>query len=69
MTLPTERYNSVLMTEKLLCDLIADKRIPKEIREDVRRCLRHYPSEYYLDMIAEQASEWMDNSQKKSKNG
>ena len=64
MTVPTERYNSILMTEKFLCELLSTKGIPSEIRDSARRCLKHYPSEYYLDLIAETATEWIQKPSK-----
>jgi hypothetical protein len=56
MTMPDERYRAVQYTEKFLMDLMDPKitpRVPKEIRQRARACLRHYPSEYYLGMLAE----------------
>lgn len=52
MTLPDERYRSVLMAKKLLEDLSfsgTTKRIPLEIRQRARGILRHYPSDW--DMV------------------
>jgi len=54
MTLPIERTNAVLNTEKFLCDLLDPKktpRVPKEIRKRAARCLRHYPSRYNMEYI------------------
>lgn len=65
MTIPTERYNSILMTEKFLCRILSEKKIPHEIREEARRCLKHYPSEFYLEMIAENSSEWIENPKRR----
>ena len=58
MTLPYERTNAVLNTEKFLLDLCNPKatpRVPKEVRDQARRLLRHYPSEYSMEQAAEQA--------------
>lgn len=55
MTLPDERYRSVLMTEKFLLSLLDPKatpRIPKYIRGQAKACLRHFPSKYEMDMAA-----------------
>ena len=55
MTLPYERYNSVVRTEEFLKDLLDPKktpRIPKDIRQQAYYCLRHYPSKYYMDVVA-----------------
>ena len=51
MTLPIERKQAVLRTEQFLKDLLNPKmtpRVPRAIREQAYRCLRHYPSELYL---------------------
>jgi hypothetical protein len=47
MTLPDERFRSVLKTEEFLESLLDPKktpRVPKDIRQQARWCLRHYPS-------------------------
>ena len=47
MTLPVERFRSVLKTEEFLESLLDPKktpRVPKDIRQQARWCLRHYPS-------------------------
>jgi hypothetical protein len=54
MTLPTERTNAVLKTEKFLLDLCNPKatpRVPKEVRERARSLLRHYPSDYDMEFM------------------
>ena len=51
MTLPIERTQAVLRTEKFLLRLCIPKEspgVPKEIREEAGRLLKHYPSEYNL---------------------
>jgi len=51
MTLPDERFRSIQRTEEFLQDLLNPQktpRIPKEIREQARWCLRHYPSYHNL---------------------
>jgi len=58
MTLPYERKNAVVNTERFLLDLSnprITKRIPKEIRDRARSLLRHYPTDLYMEMAAEQA--------------
>ena len=55
MTLPCERYNAIKYTEKFLMDLCDPKktpRVPKEVRDMARGCLRHYPGQYHLDLMA-----------------
>jgi hypothetical protein len=56
MTLPIERTNAVLRTEKFLMDLRDPKkypRVPREVREEAQRLLRHYPSKYDMKYIAD----------------
>lgn len=48
MTLPCERTRSVLSTHDFLLRLATPyggglKRIPKDVRDEARRLLRHYP--------------------------
>ena len=52
MTMPSERTQAVLRTERFLLDLRNPKkypRIPKAVREEASRLLKHYPSQ--LDMM------------------
>jgi len=54
MTLPTERTDAVLRTEKFLLDLCNPKttpRVPKEVRDRARSLLRHYPSQYDMEYM------------------
>jgi hypothetical protein len=56
MTVPVERTNAVINTEKFLYDLLDPKktpRVPKSIRGQASRLLRHYPSEFEMNVIAE----------------
>lgn len=56
MTVPVERTNAVINTEQFLLDLINPKktpRVPRPVRDRALALLRHYPSRYYMDMIAE----------------
>ena len=55
MTTPSERTNAVLNTEKFLLSLLQPPltpRVPKDVREQDRRLLRHFPSAYNLDTVA-----------------
>jgi hypothetical protein len=55
MTLPDERYRSLVYTERFLmdlCDPTVTPRIPKSVRLRAASCLRHYPSSYHLDQLA-----------------
>lgn len=55
MTLPDERYRSVVQARKLLEDIAYGKipRVPKDIKARAYSVLRHYPSEWDLDRAAE----------------
>lgn len=55
MTLPCERTRSVLHAKDFLLRLATPyggglKRIPKEVRREARRLLRHYPSWHDLTL-------------------
>ena len=55
MTIPVERTNAVINTEQFLCDLLDPKktpRVPKDIRQQASRLLRHYPSQQEMETIA-----------------
>jgi hypothetical protein len=56
MTVPIERTNAVIRTQKFLLDLLDPKktpRVPRLIRQDARNLLRHYPSEFEMNVIAD----------------
>ncbi len=56
MTIPIERTNAVIRTEKFLLELLDPKktpRVPRLIRQDARNLLSHYPSEFDMNMIAD----------------
>ena len=56
MTVPRERTNAVIYTEKFLKDLLDPKvtpRVPRAIRQRALSLLRHYPSQYHMEVIAE----------------
>jgi hypothetical protein len=58
MTLPDERYRAVLAAQNLLIRLMDPKetpRVPKEIRQQARHVLRHYPSPWDMDRASEGA--------------
>jgi hypothetical protein len=63
MTLPIERTNAVLNAEKFLLKLCIPSlspRVPKAIREEARRLLRHYPTQYNMRYIEESFEEIKD---------
>ena len=54
MTMPYERKNSVIRTEQFLislCDPKQTPRVPSAVRQEARRLLKHYPTEYHVDQI------------------
>lgn len=56
MTLPIERTQAVLRVERFLMDLRDPKkypRVPKAVREEASRLLRHYPSQFHMEYIDE----------------
>ena len=56
MTIPYERTRAVTNTQQFLLDLCDPKktpRIPKDVRQEAHRLLRHYPTKYEMDIIAE----------------
>jgi hypothetical protein len=52
MTLPDERYRAVVQTEKFLKEILTTPRVPKIIKDRARSMLRHYPSEWDMQMAA-----------------
>jgi hypothetical protein len=55
MTLPYERTNAVKRTEQFLLDLCDSKktaRVPKEIRQQARSLLKHYPTKFDMEIIS-----------------
>lgn len=66
MTMPNERRNAVNRTMELLVNIVKGEYDCSEVlRDEARRCLKHYPSEYYMDLAKEQApqvfGEWNGN--------
>lgn len=60
MTLPDERYRAIAQTEKFLIELLTTPRVPKEVKERAKGCLRHFPSSYDLDRLAESNPDILD---------
>jgi hypothetical protein len=62
MTLPDERYRAVIQTAEFLQALSYSseiKRVPLAVRQEARRLLRHYPSEWEMRRVAEGHGETM----------
>ena len=54
MTLPDERYRSLVETKKFLMTLLsphATPKVPRVIRERARSLLRHWPDNYHLEKM------------------
>lgn len=54
MTLPNERYNSLIQAKEFLRSLLDPKqtpKVPKSIRRQAYWALRHYPAEYDLENL------------------
>ena len=59
MTLPDERYRSVKQTSEFLQRLAGGEypRVPKAVRQEAYRLLRHYPTGWDLQRTARMAPE------------
>jgi len=56
MTLPDERYRAVMWAKRFLIDISRHRSgLSEEMRNEANSILRHFPSEYDLDMAAEKA--------------
>ena len=63
MTLPDERYRALKQAKKLLeelCDPGRTPRVPSLVRDRERGALRHFPSDYEIDKMAEDCPELLD---------
>ncbi len=63
VTLPFERYRALKYGKKLieeLCDPGKTPRVPSMVRERARTVLRHYPSDYEIERIAESCPEYLE---------
>lgn len=56
MTLPDERYRSVIWAKRFLESLAYDRknypRIPKKVREEAHSILRHFPSSWDMELAS-----------------
>jgi hypothetical protein len=58
MTLPDERYRAIQQTRQFLSDLLDRTiypRVPREVRAEARRLLKHYPFNFDLDRLSEKS--------------
>lgn len=63
MTLPDERFRALKQGKKLLeelCDPGKTPRVPGIVRQRARGVLRHYPSEYEFERLADRCPELLD---------
>jgi len=63
MTMPDQRYRSLLYARDFLYDLLDPKiieRVPAAVRQRARRVLRHYPLQYEVELLAKKAPELLD---------
>lgn len=54
MTLPRERTNSIKNTRTFLRSLLDKKatpKVPSKIRKEAYWCLRHFPSDYEMEIV------------------
>ncbi len=61
--MPDERYRAIKQSKRLLeelCDPGKTPRVPSLVRDRARTLLRHFPSEYELDNIAEKCPDLLD---------
>jgi hypothetical protein len=52
LTLPDERYRAVVQTKRFLLEILTTPRVPKTIKDGARHCLRHYPDEWDMQVVA-----------------
>jgi hypothetical protein len=63
MTIPYERYRALKQAKKLMEELVdpgKTPRVPSLVRDRARGALRHFPSDYELDRIAEKCPDYLD---------
>lgn len=63
MTLPDERFRALKQGKKLLeelCDPGRTPRVPSIVRDRARGVLRHFPSDFELERIADGCPEYLD---------
>ncbi len=61
MTLPDERYRAVMWAKRFLESVAYDRknypRIPKKVRGEAHSILRHFPSQWDMDRVADSSPE------------
>jgi len=64
VTLPDERYKALIRTRDFLVELQNSRGSFKnitEIRKEATRCLKHYPWDMYIEDLAEQSPNILEN--------
>lgn len=64
MTLPDERYRALKCGEQFLLDLCNPKitpKVPTAVRDRARNILKHFPTKYDIDRIAEELPDRFSN--------
>jgi hypothetical protein len=64
MTIPSERTRAVTQTEEFLYSLLDPKqtpRVPKSIRQEAHRLLRHYPNKIEMDLVCQREDTYIYN--------
>ena len=64
MTLPSERYLSLKQGKRLLedlCDPGKTPRVPSAVRDRARAALRHFPTDFDVERIADSCPDYLDN--------
>lgn len=65
MTKPDERYRALKQSRKLLeelCDPGKTPRVPSIIRDRARSILRHYPTDYDVECLADNSPELLEKN-------
>ena len=58
MTMPNERFSAVNRTRQFLADLMDPKktpRVPRNVRQQAYRCLKHYPGDWDMELARKEA--------------
>lgn len=61
--MPEERTRNVLQAGAFLKELAASKAVPKQVREEAYRLLRHYPTLSDIEAIAQHEEELWQHTQ------
>lgn len=58
MTLPDERYRAIRWAERFLVSILHNRSgLSDDMKQEAKSILRHFPSEYELDRLAEASPE------------